>query len=327
MELELRHLRTLCAIADAGSVGRAAAVLGYSQPAMSTQLRRIERLFGEPLFLRGTSGVEPTAYGVEVVAQARDVLARAEAIGRRGSAVSSGRDRTLRFAATNTPILPGLVGRLRAVLPDLTVSVSSVYSSAAIVEQLEDDVLDAGVAADYPSLELAHSDRLAHRGIVTEPSFVALPSRHPLARRVEVALSDLASEAWFMTPDDGAGWPGVFYAACQTAGFEPAAVHEFLGDQTQLQTMIADGLGISMVQATLRPLPGVVVKPLIGTPLWCRYLLVWRRAGLNDDVAEALFASASAAYRALIARSAHFQTWAAGAYRTSPTTAPHRSAH
>ena len=316
MELELRHLRTLCAIADAGSVGRAAAVLGYSQPAMSTQLRRIERLFGEPLFLRGASGVEPTAYGVEVVAQARDVLARAEAIGRRGSAGSGG-GRSLRFAATNTPMLPGLVGRLRGVLPDLAVSVSSVYSSAAIVELLEDDALDAGVAADYPSLELAHSDRLAHRGIVTEPSFVALPARHPLARRVEVALADLASEAWFMTPNDGAGWPGVFYAACETAGFEPAAVHEFLGDQTQLQTMIADGLGVSMVQATLRPLPGVVVKPLIGTPLWCRYLLVWRRAGLSDDVAEALFASASAAYRTLIARSAHFQRWAARSYRTS----------
>jgi len=96
MELELRHLRTLCAIADAGSVGRAAAVMGYSQPAMSTQPRRIERLFGEPLFLRGTSGVEPTAYGVEVVAQARDVLPRAEAIGRRGSAASGGTGRTLR---------------------------------------------------------------------------------------------------------------------------------------------------------------------------------------------------------------------------------------
>jgi DNA-binding transcriptional LysR family regulator len=326
MELELRHLRTLCAIADAGSVGRAAAVLGYSQPAMSTQLRRIERLFGEPLFVRGAAGVEPTAYGVEVVAQARDVLARAEAIGRRGTAVSGGGGRTLRFAATNTPMLPGLVGRLRGVLPDLAVSVSSVYSSAAIVELLEDDALDAGVAADYPSLELAHSDRLAHRGIVTEPSFVALPARHPLARRVEVALSDLASEAWFMTPDDGAGWPGVFYAACETAGFEPAGVHEFLGDQTQLQTMIADGLGVSMVQATVRPQPGVVVKPLIGAPLWCRYLLVWRRAGLTDDVAEALFASATAAYRTLIGRSTHFQAWAAGAYKTSPVNAQ-RPAH
>lgn len=315
MELELRHLRTLCAIADAGSVGRAAAVLGYSQPAMSTQLRRIERLFGEPLFVRGAGGVEPTAYGVEVVAQARDVLTRADAIGRRGSAAGTAGSRTLRLAATNTPMLSGLVSRLRGVLPDLAVSVSSVYSSSAIVELLEDGALDAGVAADYPSIELPHSDRLAHRGIVTEPSFVALPARHPLARRIEVALGDLAGEAWFMTPDDGAGWPGVFYAACEAAGFEPAAVHEFLGDQVQLQAMIADGLGISMVQATLRPLPGVVIKPLIGAPLWCRYLLVWRRSGLGDEVAEALFASATAAYRQLIGRSAHFQAWASGTYR------------
>ncbi|MGQ4420892.1 LysR family transcriptional regulator, partial [Streptomyces sp. SAS_269] len=78
MELELRHLRVLCAIADAGSVGRAAAQLGYSQPAVSTQLRRIERHLGEPLFERGASGVRPTPYGAEVVAQARDVLTRAD---------------------------------------------------------------------------------------------------------------------------------------------------------------------------------------------------------------------------------------------------------
>ncbi|MET9972023.1 LysR family transcriptional regulator, partial [Streptomyces sp. NPDC006356] len=68
MELELRHLRVLCAVADAGSVGRAAADLGYSQPAVSTQLRRIEGHFGEPLFERGPTGVRPTSYGVEVVA-------------------------------------------------------------------------------------------------------------------------------------------------------------------------------------------------------------------------------------------------------------------
>lgn len=62
MELELRHLRVLCAIADAGGVGRAAAALGYTQPAMSTQLRRIEGLLGEGVFLRSSAGVELTAY-------------------------------------------------------------------------------------------------------------------------------------------------------------------------------------------------------------------------------------------------------------------------
>jgi len=42
MELELRHLRVICAVAEAGSVTTAAATLGLAQPALTAQLRRIE---------------------------------------------------------------------------------------------------------------------------------------------------------------------------------------------------------------------------------------------------------------------------------------------
>ncbi|MFI5525704.1 LysR family transcriptional regulator [Streptomyces platensis] len=320
MELELRHLRVLCAIADAGSVGRAASDLGYSQPAMSTQLQRIEQHFGHPLFVRNTSGVELTRYGTEVLAQARDVLARASAIGRRPApdGTTAGR-RLLRLAATNSPVLAGMLIRLRNHLPELALTVSSVYPSSEIVELLEHGEVDAAIAADYPGRELRHSATVTHRGIVTEPSFVALPAGHRLRHCSEVTLADLADDAWFLTPDDGAGWPGVFYAACRAAGFAPAAVHEFLGDQQQLQKMIAEGIGVSIVQATLRPIPDVLVKPLVGTPLWCRYVLVWRRESVADEVADTLFGSAAAAYRALIAQSPHFRTWAS---RTWSVTRP-----
>ncbi|MFF4352855.1 LysR family transcriptional regulator [Streptomyces sp. NPDC001530] len=310
MELELRHLRVLCAIADAGSVGRAASDLGYSQPAMSTQLQRIERFFGQSLFERGVSGVRLTPYGWEVVTQARDVLARAEAIERRPAGGSARTRRILRVAATNSPVLSGMVVRVRSRLPDVSLTVSSVYASSQIVELLEAGEVDAAIAADYPGMELRHSAAVAHRGIVTEPTFVALSARHRLRHRPQVALDDLAEDAWFVTPDDGAGWPGVFYAACEAAGFSPVAVHEFLGDQLQLQNMIADGLGVSLVQATLRPTPDVLVKPLIGTPLWCRYVLAWRRDRVPDEVAETLFVSATAAYRELIAQSPHLRAWA-----------------
>ncbi|MGW2566398.1 LysR family transcriptional regulator [Streptomyces sp. NPDC001537] len=317
MDLELRHLRVLCAIADAGSVGRAASDLGYSQPAMSTQLRRIERHFGQPLFERGPTGVRPTRYGVEVVAQARDVLSRAAAIGCCPAAGATSSRRTLRVAATNSPVLSGMVSRVRARLPDVTLAVSSVYASSRIVELLEDGEVDAAVAADYPGMELKHADTVTHRGIVTEPTFVALPARHRLGHRAQVSLADLAEDAWFLTPDDGAGWPGVFYTACAAAGFSPVAVHEFLGDQAQLQRMIADGLGVSVVQATLRPIPDVVIRPLIGTPLWCRYVLAWRRDAVAEDVVEELFHSAASAYRELAGRSPHLRAWAARTWRGS----------
>ncbi|MFE5086007.1 LysR family transcriptional regulator [Streptomyces mirabilis] len=311
MDLELRHLRTLCAIADAGSLGRAAALLKYSQPAMSTQLRRIERLFGEDLFVRTASGVEPTQYGLEVLTQARDILARADAIRRRPAAGGVKAPRVLRLAATNSPVLSGMVVRIRSRRPDLTLTVSSVYPSSEIVEHLEKGELDAAIAADYPGMELRHSAAVAHREIVNEPAFVALPAGHRLRHRMEVPLAELADEAWFLTPDDGAGWPGVFYTACAAAGFTPAAVHEYLGDRLQLQDMIAEGLGVSIVQATTRPDQGVIVKPLTGTPLWTRYLLAWRRDQVTQDITETLFSSAHASYRDLITRSAHFQAWAA----------------
>jgi hypothetical protein len=92
-------------------------------------------------------------------------------------------------------------------------------------------------------------------------------------------------------------------------------VHEFLGDRFQLQRMIADGMGIAVVQATLRPEEGVLVKPLAGTPIWCRYVLAWRTARVGDEVADTLHRSCCAAYRDLITRSPHFQSWSARTYK------------
>ena len=56
---------------------------------------------------------------------------------------------------------------------------------------------------------------------------------------------------------------------------------------------------------------GYLVKPLIGMPLWCRYLLAWRRDGPVGEIAETLFSCAGSSYRHLIAQSPHFQAWAA----------------
>lgn len=84
MELELRHLKTIRAIAEAGSLTRAATVLGLAQPALSAQLRRIERALGGALFERGRHGVRTTALG-ELVLRRRPVP---RATGRRPGASS-----------------------------------------------------------------------------------------------------------------------------------------------------------------------------------------------------------------------------------------------
>ena len=63
MRLDVRHLELIVAIGNAGSLRRAAAELHLTQPAVTTQLRRIEQHLGGALFLRGTEGVQPTHLG------------------------------------------------------------------------------------------------------------------------------------------------------------------------------------------------------------------------------------------------------------------------
>ncbi|WP_149551497.1 LysR family transcriptional regulator [Streptomyces marokkonensis] len=313
MELELRHLRVLCAIADSGSVGRAAVALGFTQPALSTQLRRIERLLGEGLFVRSSTGVELTAYGAEVVSQARDILTRADALGRRHMGFPPAAASALRLGVTNTPVVPTLLDALRDACPHLTVCVSSVYATGELLELLEGGELDAALGVDYPGLPVRHSTALAHRAINTVPIFVAIHADHPLAHRIEVPLEALSEETWFVASDDGVGWPGAFYDACRAAGFMPVGTHEF-HVLDQLQSMIAKGLGVTAVQPTLCPIDGVLVKPLAGDPLWQRHLLIWRRELVEPPVVEALHHHAVRTYRNLLAQAPHLQKWVNRAY-------------
>jgi molybdate transport repressor ModE-like protein len=74
MRLEIRHLELVVAIAESGSLGRAAARLHLSRPAVTTQLKRIETFVGGALFIRSTGGVFPTHTGAELVREARRLL-------------------------------------------------------------------------------------------------------------------------------------------------------------------------------------------------------------------------------------------------------------
>lgn len=309
MRLELRHLRTLCAIADAGSLGKAAAALGYSQPAMSTQLRRLEETLGGALFVRSSNGVEPTELGLGVLDQARDILARVDVLVRRPAKPSPAQGRQLRLGATITPVLPGLVARIRKAHPELKVIVRSEYAIGALLELLEAGRIDAALVLDYPGREMRDSATVASRAFTFEPAFIALPAEHPLAQRVEVPLAELAGEAWFVTPDDGAGWPGVFYDACGRAGFRPIQTHEFL-DEKNLQNLIVAGMGVTVCQPTMKPIYGMVVRPLRGSPIRLRQLVAWRRDGPAEPLAPALHRFAAETYRELVTQTPHYHAWA-----------------
>ena len=98
--MELRHLRYFVAVADAGSVSRAATQLRVTQPALSRQIRDLETELGLPLFDRVGRRLQLTAAGETLLARTRDVLRAAESLREEAGALAGGATGTLRLGAT-----------------------------------------------------------------------------------------------------------------------------------------------------------------------------------------------------------------------------------
>src|SRR6266508_3873973 len=116
MELEVRHLRVICAIAETGSLTRAAAALRLTQPGLSAQLRRIETMLGGPLFHRHQSGVDPTPFGELVLTRARALLPGIDEL-LNTTARTARAGHRIRLGSVNAPLLGGLINAISALLP------------------------------------------------------------------------------------------------------------------------------------------------------------------------------------------------------------------
>ncbi|GLW58580.1 LysR family transcriptional regulator [Kitasatospora phosalacinea] len=332
MDLELRHLRVLCAIADSGSVGRAAAAIGASQPATSTQLRRIERYLGAVVFDRTAAGVVPTTFGAEVLAAAREVLSRVDRLGRAAAPDGERPHRELRLTTDCPALLPGTLARARQLRPELRFTLARGRDAEPPVDLAPpldhhdgadrargDEFADLALLLDHPGSGLRATPALAARAVATEPVFVALPTGHPLRHHAEPALADLAGEHWLLPAADGASWPALLRAACEAASFAPAGVRELPCGRREVLDLVAAGLGAALVPGSTAPVPGVSVKPLLGTPLWLRYVLLWQRATIGPGLADTLFGAAAAAYRELAAEAPHLHSWAGRTFRPPRT--------
>ncbi|MFD7862778.1 LysR family transcriptional regulator [Streptomyces sp. NPDC057682] len=311
MELELRHLRTVRAIAETGSLTKAAAALGLAQPALSAQLRRIEKALGGPLFDRDHTGARPTLLGELVLERARVVL----------PAVSELQEEAVRFAnawgamerfrlgATHGPLLGGLVDRLATAHPSAPVSTYTSWSVAELAGQLVDGRLDFALVGACGESAPPVADRLRWEVIGIDPVFVMLPETHPLAGEAELELSALADEGWADVPGDGC-FADCFVAACARAGFSPVSVFET--DTVSVVHLVQVGRAVGLCRATFPPTPGVVTRPIAGSPLSWRHLLGWHpRSAAAAAAAAAVTGHTRAAYAQAVERSDSYTRWLA----------------
>ncbi|MEV5321893.1 LysR family transcriptional regulator [Streptomyces sp. NPDC052687] len=310
MELELRHLRTVRAIAEAGSLTRAATALGLAQPALSAQLKRIERALGGELFERGRHGVRATALGELVLERTRVVLPAVTELQQEAARFARAPRTTaaLRLGGTHGPLLGALVDRLADALPDARVTTRASWSERRLADLLAEGRLDFALAGTCGSAAPPGAENLVWREIAEDPVFVILPDGHPLAAAREAELADLAGEEWACVPGDGC-FGDCFTAACARAGFTPRRMYET--DTSSLVHLVQVGRAIGLCRATFPATPGIVTRPLGGTPLAWRHLLGWHAVTQRADTAATVLAQARVAHARVAARSDSYTQWLA----------------
>ncbi|MFD5582445.1 LysR substrate-binding domain-containing protein [Streptomyces sp. NPDC127063] len=282
MELEVRHLRAVCAIADTGSLHRAARHLGVSQPSLSAQLRRIEQELGGALFLRERTGCRPTPLGRLVLSRARPLVADLRSLVAEARAAAAGGPH-LRIGSTASRALPGWLRRLRQNRQEPSLHMD--VSPNALLRMVADGQLDVAFVHEVEGCPLRVPEGLRTRVLVErEPQFVSLPADHPAAVKPVVDLADLAGDRWMVDPTVDGEWDAV-HRMLRLAGLSPRVLH---GDYHTAASLVATGEVVTVCQPTSLSRPETAVRRLRGDPLGVRLLLAARTETELDGVCPAL---------------------------------------
>lgn len=303
-DVHVRELRYFATVAEELHFTRAAERLYVSQPALSKQIRALEKQLGIELFRREPKGVSLTEAGTALLPHARRILADwTEGAAAVDAARAAGRG-TLVVGMSTSPgrggLLPAIRSRFTAAHPDARLRLRQV-SWEDPTAGLADGTADVA----YVWLPLPDADRYAWTVVAEEPRLVALPDTHPLAARAEIDFADLADEPFLALPPR-AGVLRDFWLAMEErqalpghAGRPPRIGAEIAGTEETYEALVA-GLGVCLVatgNAPLITLGGVTTRPVRGLGP-SRYALARRR----EDEGRALVRGYEESCRRVVGR-------------------------
>ncbi|MFX0539249.1 LysR family transcriptional regulator [Ornithinimicrobium sp. Y1847] len=265
--LDAAGLRVMRAIAEEGTFTAAAASLGYTQPAVSQMVRRLEERTGTVLVERSGRAVRLTEAGellARHAAEILDALERAEADISTIAGLQSGRVRLMAFPSSSATLVPRALAALRRDHPQVTVQFSEAEPPESLAA-LRAGTVDLAVAFSHEGTDPGRGEDdlagLEVMDVLTDPVMLVLPADHPMADQDEVELADLAADTWI------AGCPrcrGHLLSLSRRAGFEPEVAFE-TEDYVAVLGLVAAGLGVALVpQLILQTVshPDVVIRPV-----------------------------------------------------------------
>src|SRR3954451_3570250 len=243
--LDVRRMRVLREVAVRGSFSAAAEALSFTQSAVSQQIAALEREAGCTLVQRKARGIKLTEAGEALVRHADAILARlseAEAELEAIAGVRGGRLRLAAFESAAASLMPLAIAAFRAEHPgvELSLIISEPEDAVPLLRSGEIDV-----AMGYDSRIRAEVEGIARQHLLSDPMFVPMPADHPLARKRNLRLADLAGDPWIAGAID-CECNRLINRACAVAGFEPRIAFQ-TDDYTAMQGFVAAGVGVSLI--------------------------------------------------------------------------------
>ena len=243
--MDTRQLAAFCAVVERQSFSQAARRLGVTQPAVSLQVRSLEKRLGRKLLDRSGRRVEPTEAGLVLYRGAQRLLALEEQIVEQVAAGDGdelhGR---LEIGASTGPggsVLPLLLCEFQREHPGVHVTLS-ISDTQSVVERVAEREIELGVVGAARR----------HRSVVFEPLFrdevvLACPPGHPLAGRT-VSLDELHGEE-LIVMQEGAGVRQVIEDELRRAGtrLRDLDVRLELGLQESVKSAVVAGYGVSFI--------------------------------------------------------------------------------
>jgi DNA-binding transcriptional LysR family regulator len=246
--MDTRQLAAFCAVVDRRSFSQAAERLGVTQPAVSLQVRALEKRLGTQLLDRSGRRVEPTEAGWRLYRGAQKLLALEEQIESEVASTVEGELRgTLVLGASTGPaaiVVPLLLGEFQRQNPGVHVSLT-VSDTHTVVERVASRELELGI--------VGASRR--YRGVRFEPFFsdeviLACPPGHRFAGRT-IPLDDLREEPLILM-QEGAGVRQIVEDALRRRGIRlrDLDVRLELGLQESVRRAVQAGYGVTFISRT-----------------------------------------------------------------------------
>jgi DNA-binding transcriptional LysR family regulator len=281
MDVHGRDLRYFTAVAEELHFTRAAERLFVSQPALSKQIRALERQLGASLFVRDRQGVALTPVGAALLPYARRVLGDWDEAWAAVETAKAVQGTTLVVGMSTSPgrggLLPAVRSRFTAAHPDAVLRLRQVSW-----EDPTAGLADGSSDVAYVWLPLPDQERYHLLVVAEEPRLVAFPDGHPLAARDTVEFADLLAEPFLALPA-AAGPLRDYWLATDARAGRPARIGAEVASTEETYEALVAGLGVVLVaagNAQLITLGGVTTRPVRGiTP--SRFALAWPRTTAN----------------------------------------------